>query len=289
MRNSLPPNTILPCSECLGFYSSKQLARHRKECSKIIKKGNAQSDVQTKSIAGIRLDEQLKNKVLPRMRADKVSLVAKKDILICAFGSLYMKLHRKKHFINVTSRKMRELAKILIEIKKLKPTINDMYGALKPQYFDLFVIATKQVAGYDENKESFEAPTFAMNICTSIKQFCDIALNFALKKKHHYVSIQTAEAEADLKTMIHLFNSNWRFEISNQAGNDLNLGRWNKITVVPLASDLKKLRAYLIGMANKAVEKLPDSEHDKISFSISLETIFCRVILLNRKRPGELQ
>ncbi|KAG5884181.1 hypothetical protein JTB14_034720 [Gonioctena quinquepunctata] len=37
-------------------------------------------------------------------------------------------------------------------------------------------------------------------------------------------------------------------------------------------------------MANKAVEKLSDSEHDKIS-----ETVFCRVILLNRKRPGELQ
>ncbi|KAG5900205.1 hypothetical protein JTB14_008088 [Gonioctena quinquepunctata] len=42
-------------------------------------------------------------------------------------------------------------------------------------------------------------------------------------------------------------------------------------------------------MANKAVEKLSDSEHDKISFSILLETVFCRVILLNRKRPGELQ
>ncbi|KAG5877471.1 hypothetical protein JTB14_008089 [Gonioctena quinquepunctata] len=99
---------------------------------------------------------------------------------------------------------MRELAKILIELKKLEPTINNMYEALKSQYFDLFVIATKQVAGYDENKESFEAPTFAMNICTSIKQCCDIALNFALKKKHHYVSIQTAEAEADLKTITKL-------------------------------------------------------------------------------------
>ncbi|KAG5866065.1 hypothetical protein JTB14_025261 [Gonioctena quinquepunctata] len=138
---------------------------------------------------------------------------------------------------------MRELAEILIEIKKLEPTMNNMFEALKPQYFDSFVIATKQ----------------------------------------------TAEAEADLKTMIHLFNSNWRFGISNQAGNDVNLGRWNKITVVPLASDLEKLRKYLISMANEAVEKLPDSEHDNISLSILLETVFCRVILLNRKRPGELQ
>ncbi|KAG5867593.1 hypothetical protein JTB14_026836 [Gonioctena quinquepunctata] len=89
---------------------------------------------------------------------------------------------------------MRELAKILIGIKKLEPTMNNMFEALKPQYFDLFVIATKQVAGYDKNKESFEAPTFAMNISTSIKQCFDIALNFALKRKHHYVPIQTAEA-----------------------------------------------------------------------------------------------
>lgn len=49
------------------------------------------------------------------MRIDKVSMLAKQDILICAFGSTYLNTHREKHFIQVTSRNMRELAKVLLE------------------------------------------------------------------------------------------------------------------------------------------------------------------------------
>lgn len=290
MRKSYIPDTAcLPCTNCLGFYSSKQLSRHRKSCSGISQKGNARSEGQNKLISGLRVDEQLKTNVFPRMRADKVSLVAKKDMLICAFGSRYMKLHRENHFINVTSRKMRELAKILMEVKKLNPTIHNMFEALKPQHFDLFVAATKIVANFDENTDSFDAPTFAMNISTSIKQCCDIALNFALKRKSHYANVESAEAETDIKTLIHLFNSNWRFEISNLASKNLNLRKWNKITVVPLASDLKKLKEYLIETANESISKLSNNKNDKQSYSVLTETVYCRVLLLNRKRPGELQ
>lgn len=52
------------------------------------------------------------------MRADNISLVAKKDILICAFGARYLKIHREKHFATVTSRKMRELSRLVIEVNK---------------------------------------------------------------------------------------------------------------------------------------------------------------------------
>lgn len=85
------------------------------------------------------------------MRADKISLVAKQDNLICAFGARYLKLHREKHFINVTSRKMRELAKILIELKKINQSIKCLFDSLKPQHFDNFVEATKVCANFDES------------------------------------------------------------------------------------------------------------------------------------------
>ncbi|KAF5287817.1 hypothetical protein FQA39_LY15678 [Lamprigera yunnana] len=52
---------------------------------------------------------------------------------------------------------------------------------------------------------------------------------------------------------------NWKFDISNQAADDLNMSKWNKVTIVPLASDLKILKEYLTTTA------------------------------INRKRTGELQ
>ncbi|KAK9872660.1 hypothetical protein WA026_018794 [Henosepilachna vigintioctopunctata] len=111
------------------------------------------------------------------MRADKISLEAKQDFLICAFGSRYLKIHREKHFVNVTSRKMRELARILVEVKKIEPDVRNLFEALKPKYYDHFVEAAKAVAKYDNNKNLFLCPTFALNISTSLKQCCDIALH----------------------------------------------------------------------------------------------------------------
>lgn len=89
--------------------------------------------------------------------------------------------------------------------------------------------------------------------------------------------------------MIRLFTANWKFEISNQAASSLNLNRWNKITIVPLSSDLKILRDYLLESATKAVERLQITNKDVSAYNILVDTIYCRVILLNRKHPGELQ
>nr|CAI5857353.1 unnamed protein product [Callosobruchus analis] len=85
------------------------------------KKGPAQSEGQNALIRHIKVDERLRKEVFPRMRPDKISLEAKSDRLICAFGARYLRLHRVKHFAVVTSRKMRELSKILMELKKLNP------------------------------------------------------------------------------------------------------------------------------------------------------------------------
>ncbi|KAG5874142.1 hypothetical protein JTB14_015062 [Gonioctena quinquepunctata] len=118
------------------------------------------------------------------MLADKVSFVAKNDVLICKYGAQYLTSHREKHHINVCSRKMRELAKLLIEIKKLHPAIKHFYDALQPIYFDSFIVATKIVAGYDARTEDYTSATFAMNIATSLKECCSLAIRLTLKEDH---------------------------------------------------------------------------------------------------------
>ncbi|KAG5886935.1 hypothetical protein JTB14_025014 [Gonioctena quinquepunctata] len=223
------------------------------------------------------------------MRADKISLEAKADNLICSFGARYLRSHREKHFATVTSRKMRELAKVLIEIKKIEPSIKTFFQALQPKYFDHFVQATQTVADYNPQTEIFKAPTFAMNIVNSFKQCCDIAINFVLKGNQQYETVPAAEAESQLKTMIHLFTANWKFEISSQAASNLHLNKWNKVTIIPLASDLKILRSYLLQTAKKVIDRLQINKKDVCAYNVLVDTIYCRVILLNRKRPGELQ
>lgn len=279
---------LLPCNGCLGFYSEKHLWRHRKKCTENNVGKTARADGQNLLLRHLKVDSELREKVFPRMRADHVSLVAKKDPLICEFGSRYIKIHREAHFINVASRKMRELARFLIEMRKLDSSITSLFSVLKPQHFDNIIQATKNIAKYDAEKELYKSPTYALNFGTSIKQCCEIAILHALKKKGVAENITTAEIEADLKSVIQLVTAHWKFSISAQAGNDLNINKWNRVTLIPFASDIKLLKEYLCKKGNEAASKLEFSP-DVSSFKILTETVYCRVILLNRKRPGELQ
>ncbi|XP_072400855.1 uncharacterized protein [Diabrotica undecimpunctata] len=281
----------LPCTNCYGFYSKKQLWKHRKVCAKNLNSSSktAQSDGQNFLTKQTKVDERLRNQVFPRMRPDSVSLVAKKDELICAYGSRYISVHREAHFVNVASRKMRELAKILIEIKKLNNNVRNLFHSLQPANFDLFVQATKIVVNYDETNQVFKSPTFALNLATTLKQCCEIAIVFVLKRKEFYSTIAAGEAEANLKTLIKLFESHWRYEISSQAANDLIIKKWNKITLVPLSSDLNILKKYLLEKAVAAISKLQSTNLNAEAYTSLVEIIFCQVIILNRRRPGELE
>lgn len=70
------------------------------------------------------------------------------------------------------------------------------------------------------------------------------------------------------------------------------------MSLVPLASDLKLLRGCLILRVKAAKVELQkkqrynekmDRYEKQLKKNIRLQTIFCRIMLLNRKRPAELQ
>lgn len=107
-----------------------------------------------------------------------------------------------------------------------------------------------------------------MNISTALKNCCVIAINFALKKKAIIPNLHSEEVEANLKTLMHLIETNWRYDVSSQAADDLNVKTWNKVSLVPLASDLKKLKTYLVTTGNSAASTLREDPDDERAFSV---------------------
>ncbi|KAG5865241.1 hypothetical protein JTB14_029982 [Gonioctena quinquepunctata] len=208
------------------------------------------------------------------MFADKISLEAKSDLLICKFGSRYLRTHRERHHVNVCSRKMREISKLLIEVKSLNPSIKNLYDALQPVYFDSFVQATKIVAKYDSLTQKFESPTYAMNIQTSLKQCCDIAILVGLRRKRENFTIASADTEANFVMFKRLLEDDWKFEISTSAAHDLHIKKWNKITILPLAADLRDFRQYLLKEANACFDilnKEPTNKKTLDEINLNLE------------------
>lgn len=281
-------DNYINCPFCLGFYSRKHLWKHKRECPQ--RKGNQTKNMEIHNLLAIKheIDFNLKTRVFPRMMTDKISLTVQKDPLICAFGSRYLNTHREQHHVNVCSRKMRELGKVLLECQKMKPQIKNSFQLLDPELFDTIVQSVKVIGKYDPQKDTFMSPTFAMNISRSLKDLCDIAILHIIKRKYNYLNLSAAEAEANVKSFKNLLENTWKYEISSQAGHDLNTKTWNKVTIVPLAADLKLFRTYLIEKGNQAAKQLKISKSVK-SYILLMETAFCRLLLLNRKRVGELQ
>ncbi|KAK5644959.1 hypothetical protein RI129_006259 [Pyrocoelia pectoralis] len=217
------------------------------------------------------------------MRADEISYTAKTDPLICAVARRYLKSHPDKQFRLVTSRKMRQLAALLIEIKKVKP-VKNLLQALDPANFEIIVESTKIIAKFDAKSSTYGAPSLASHMGTELKDCIDVGYNMSLKLHH-----RETEETAKLKALRELVTTEWRYEVSTIANNDLQQKKWNKPTLVPLAEDLVLVKKYLLAEAEKLRNDLKQNPNHIKAFKTLQEICYVQLLLLNRRRIGELQ
>jgi hypothetical protein len=280
------PSTYLPCKYCRGFYKKKYLCRHMKRCplnnDDKSERVNAQSEGQS-LFSTYRENDVLRKDIFPTMRADEISFVAKTDPLICAVARRYLKSHREKQFWMVASRKMRQLAHLLIEIKK-KVKVKSLLSALDSSNFDIIVESTKKIARFNPETESYGAPSLALHMGTELKDCIDVAHNMTLKK-----GTLGSEINNRLSNLKELIINEWRYEVSTIANNDLQQKMWNKPSLIPLAEDLTTLKSYLLSEGLKYRSVLEQNPHDRKAFTQLLEITYVQLLLLNRRRVGELQ
>ena len=278
------------CSHCLGKYRKESLFRHVKKCFfNTNKRGrsHALADAQTLEV-GLRVntDEMgdLKRNVFPRMQADDIARVAKSDELICQFALRYRKNHRQDHLISVVVRHVRRLAEILISLRQILKDDNiSLLNSLRPKNFDAFVKAVKMVCKYDPNTEKFGRSSFALQIGTQIKQCCDVANALGLKKEFEQERLDF------INNLKRLFEDQWQFEVSVIALENVHANRWNKPLLLPTTEDLQKLKNYLSEKSNHFSRLLKEDKTSQIAFSSLQKLLYVQLILLNRKRVGELQ
>lgn len=171
--------------------------------------------------------------VLKTLKSDDVSLVAKRDKIICELARKYIKRHKDKHLVLVARRKMRRLARLLIEARKIECNSSlNMLSLLNPSKFKLIVQATKAIAQYDPGKRTFTSPSLALQMGTLLKEAITTAYSVQIQRDMESPLLKT------LEVMKKLLEDEWATEISTEAGQNLNLNRFNKPTVTPRAEDL---------------------------------------------------
>ncbi|KAK4885617.1 hypothetical protein RN001_001888 [Aquatica leii] len=271
-----------------NFLRNRINDKHTKKCylnneGKFEKRQTSQSDGQTTLLLGTQLkyDKLLNSELFPRMRADEISIIAKKDFLICQYAYSYLKGRRTKGNLDLVRQNVRRLAKLLIFAQKRDSTIKSLICLLRPCHFKTIVDGVNEMARYNHETEKYESPTLAINFGTLIKKCCDLAFIELLQKQN------TNEHRKDVKILKTLIISQWADEVSAQAGTNLNENKWNKDELLPLTTDLKKLNDYLIDTAEIAYNTLKTKNDVKAYYELK-DILFSEIILLNRRRPAEV-
>nr|CAI5841642.1 unnamed protein product [Callosobruchus analis] len=272
-----------PCHRCKALLKKQYLSRHRSKCvlCHLVPKKNPRNKISeataSQTLIACSLDEnntihrlRIKEEVFPRMKADDISFTAKTDFLICRFGENYLKKHKREQLNIICSNKMRELARFLIEFRKISNTPN---AALKDVLTPNYLIWSLSLARI--------AASLSAHLGTSLKQVCDLFISMLLKEDPCLPVSGKEELIKDTKRFRQLIETQWTTEISSLAFKSLQEQRWQKPVILPLTSDVKKFKEY--------VTKVADKGHLRQEFKNLVEASLALTILFNRRRIGDVQ
>ncbi|XP_044590316.1 uncharacterized protein LOC123268918 [Cotesia glomerata] len=290
----------VPCASCKGLYSKQYLYRHHKVCRavKITKDpGTIKHLSASQTLIACSLDTsntinrlRVKEEVFNKMAADEISLVAKTDIVIVLYGEQYLKMHKREQLKVVCSQKMREMARFLIQIRKIEN--NDKFpfiDVLTPSMFEKVLDATKRVAGFDIETNSYRSPSLPPHIGTALKQISELVIAMLLRNPSMF-NCQTPDIKIkEVKTFLSLINSQWTSEISSLAMRDLNEKKWKKPPILPLTRDVLKFKDYVISVADIAAGYLQLNLNDAKQYKNLVNATLTLTILFNRRRIGDVQ
>ncbi|CAH0556875.1 unnamed protein product [Brassicogethes aeneus] len=306
-NESVEDKQYYPCSYCKGLFFKNYLRRHVKKC--VMYKTHTNEVQESFRISHLSRSHTLtacaadptnvisqlnvKEQVFDLMRGDDIALEAKKDLLIAHFGNSYLKKHRRERMAYVCSNRMRELSRLLITYRKITNNNNvSLKNILLPRYFDTVISAVRNLVGYDHLKKTFNAPSLAMHLGTSLKFVCDELTHLILKETEGFKCVSPQEKEIwlhDIKNFKKLIESRWTIELASLANKDLQEKRWTKPLIVPLVSDIKKFRDEIINIANNCEQLFSNNKDDKKTYKDLVQCTLSLLIIFNRRRIGDVQ
>ena len=279
-----PYTLYLPCEHCYGFYHKVELRRHIKTCKQ--KPLNAVVGKRVQSYASMLLycnpdaSTDLK-KILNRMNVDEVSLCVKNDELIIKYGNaLCTRLRRCGDQQQHISNKLRELGRLVLEARKCCEKIKSLTDCLTPILFDFVLQAVSELSGWNEEDGTVRVPSIGIKLGHTLKKVAKILKGEAIMNGMHNIKGQADD-------FCSLLEIKWNDEIAKLARNELEQRKWNRPQLLPLTSDLQKLRVHLKQTAQTAISLL-STENSNINEWRNLATsTLTGLILFNRRRGGE--
>jgi hypothetical protein len=244
----------MPCKYCLTFLHRKDQWRHAKKCLYQNIEGNAYfttSESESKMLLYPVKSSNMnmvhfKEFVLKHMKKDEITDIVRNDNLILLLGESLLdgKGSKKKDYISSQLRTVARLLQCLNEDstgEKPYRTLTDWLS--EPINFDDIIECTRQLGGYKrtnvdgESIPSFDKPSLPLKIGYALNNVLLTLKGWALRKKN-------ADLVSSADHMMSLYQSEWGNKISSASLRTLGDIKFQKQELLPLTSDLVKLKEY---------------------------------------------
>ena len=276
-------NDLVPCSQCFAMYNKRHLWRHAKICK--AKQDGSKPMKNQHVVEGKKLlpcpsetSKVLRDNVIVSMQDDEIKLLIENDELIMDFGCRQIeKLGTDIRFRQYIAQKLRELGRLLKEVRETMGKPVPLQSIFKPSEFNSVIEVVRKVCGFQLETNSFKIPSLAIKLGISIKQCCMIQKCKAIER-----SDATQKEECD--DFIQLYDNLWNQRITASARKTLYKASFNKPLLLPLVGDVMMLNEYLQTKAEECADK-----DDREGFSEFLIVLLAQIICFNRRRCGEVQ
>nr|XP_034311344.1 uncharacterized protein LOC105333816 isoform X4 [Crassostrea gigas] len=240
-NNPEPENcfsSYAPCEFCLGSYKKTDPWKYQKNCE--LKSSEKRSKANPIQMGKLLLpivgtSKGFYENIFIKMRDDAVKLEIQKDPLVLQFAErLYEKNGANLHQHQYISQRLRELRRLLIQLKSDQTEITSIRTAINPINWDTLIHGIKTLAGLDEKKNTYKTPSLPLKLGHSLSKCAKILKTNAIIE----------ENDADRKiadNFLTLYQSDWEERISAHALATLHDEKFNKPLLVPLAEDVVPL------------------------------------------------
>lgn len=275
----------LPCRFCFAMYVKTELWRHHRRCHlKEKEDGPLNRKVQSSSSlilpTDIAISRGVKD-VIGRMVYDRVTQIVSADPLIISLGERMFSKNGEvvRHHSDIRN-KMREMARLVMEARKVDKDIVHLQDLIDPSKFDTVLQAVKTMTGFDELNNRFTIPSTALKLRHSLVKVTGILQGEAIRQGDNALKDRVERFDR-------LIQLEWTTHVSSNALKTLYQKKWNQPQMLPFTEDIKTLHGHLKTLEAANKKSLQASPARRAWNDLSQITL-AQLILFNRRRSGEV-
>lgn len=233
-----PASAFTCCPKCKGFFSKNGIRHHFRKCNKksigkklLILSRKVQARIHNKA------SDTVRNVIFPVLRDDNVCRVIRYDELVILHANKLCRKYRNQRHHDVIRAELRLLGRFLISIRNFNPNITDFASIYQPRHYDSCLLASKDVAQFDSDNNTFKAPSIATRLGGLLKKLGNLLITEYIKQDND-----------DLKNVVHflqLLEENYGTLINKIAKKTVSKSKRHDEDELPDMEDIQKLYNYL--------------------------------------------